>query len=65
MDRSSGGHVVRASPDLDPGRGSVFPDSDASGGFLWWWNHRGTLLGANDDFFIVGRTPFELVFHPR
>ncbi len=47
------------------GRGSVFPDSDASGGFLWWWNHRGTLLGANDDFFIVGRTPFELVFHPR
>lgn len=47
------------------GHGSVLPDSDASGGFLWWWHHRGTLLSANQNFLIAGHTPFELVFHPR
>lgn len=61
------GQVMSSSPALTStqGLGSVFPDSDMSGGFLWWWSHEGDLLSANADFFIAGRTPFELTFHAR
>lgn len=58
--------VVGSVPQMSSNdRGSVFPDSDESGGFLWHWQHRGTLIGANADFLIAARTPFELTFHPR
>ncbi len=61
--RSGVGSVPAVNSTL--GRGSVFPDSDESGGFLWHWQHRGALISANSDFLIATRTPFELTVHPR
>lgn len=58
--------VVGSAPQLSSEtRGSVFPDVDEGGGFLWHWQHPGTLVSANADFLIAARTPFELIFHPR
>jgi hypothetical protein len=45
--------------------GTLLPDSDEAGDFMWHWQHQGLLVSATTDYLLAAQSSFVLRIHAR